>query len=119
MRCASAASRAAGRAMSRLVRVLAILGGTFDPIHYGHLRLAADVKTALSLPEVRLIPAGIPPHRAPPVASAQHRFAMTALGCAEFPGLVADARELERSGPSYTAATLDDLHGKQPQMPLA
>ena len=47
--------------MSRLVRVLAILGGTFDPIHYGHLRLAADVKTALSLPEVRLIPAGDPP----------------------------------------------------------
>ena len=54
--------------MSRLVRVLAILGGTFDPIHYGHLRLAADVKTALSLPEVRLVPAGIPPHRARPIA---------------------------------------------------
>lgn len=105
--------------MSRLARVLAVLGGTFDPIHYGHLRLAADVKTALSLPEVRLIPAGIPPHRAPPVASAEHRFAMTALGCAEFPGLIADARELERSSPSYTVATLEDLHAEQPQLPLA
>ena len=83
--------------MSRLVRVLAILGGTFDPIHYGHLRLAADVKTALSLPEVRLIPAGIPPHRARPIASAEDRFAMTALGCAEFAGLSADAREIGRA----------------------
>lgn len=105
--------------MSRLIRVLAILGGAFDPIHYGHLRLAADVKAALSLPEVRLIPAGIPPHRAPPVASAEHRFAMTALGCAEFPGLVADAREIGRAGPSYTVRTLEELHAEQPALPLA
>jgi nicotinate-nucleotide adenylyltransferase len=105
--------------MTRLIRVLAVLGGTFDPIHYGHLRLAADVRTALSLPEVRLIPAGIPPHRAPPVASAAQRFAMTALGCAEFPGLVADARELERPAPSYTVVTLEELHAEQPQLPLA
>ena len=49
--------------MSRIIRVLALLGGTFDPIHYGHLRLAAEVKAALSLPEVRLIPTGSPPHR--------------------------------------------------------
>jgi nicotinate-nucleotide adenylyltransferase len=105
--------------MSRLVRVLAILGGTFDPIHYGHLRLAADVKAALSLPEVRLIPAGTPPHRAPPFASAEHRFAMTALGCAEFPGLVADPRELRRTSPSYTVVTLEELHAEQPQLPLA
>ena len=105
--------------MSRLVRVLAILGGTFDPIHYGHLRLAADVKTALSLPEVRLIPAGIPPHRARPIASAEDRFAMTALGCAEFAGLSADAREIGRAGPSYTVQTLEELHAEQPALPLA
>src|SRR6266571_345233 len=74
----------------RALRVLAILGGTFDPIHYGHLRLAADVRTAFSLAEVRLIPGGIPPHRPSPVASAEHRFAMTSLGCAEFAGLTAD-----------------------------
>ena len=56
--------------MTRVLRVLAILGGTFDPVHYGHLRLAAEVMAALGLSEVRLVPAGIPPHREPPVASA-------------------------------------------------
>ncbi len=105
--------------MSRTLRVLAILGGTFDPIHYGHLRLAADVSTALSFSEVRLIPAGIPPHRAPPVASAEHRFAMTALGCAEFAGLAADRVEIDRAGPSYTVATLEALHAQRPGLPLA
>jgi nicotinate-nucleotide adenylyltransferase len=99
--------------------VLAILGGTFDPIHYGHLRLAADVKRALSLAEVRLVPAGLPPHRAPPVASGEHRLAMAALGCAEFPGLVADDREVRRAGPSYTVATLESLRAEQPNRPLA
>ncbi len=105
--------------MTRTIRVLALLGGTFDPIHYGHLRLAADVKAALSLPEVRLIPAGSPPHRVAPIASAADRLAMTALGCAEFAGLVADGREVEREGPSYTVATLEALHAEQPALPLA
>jgi nicotinate-nucleotide adenylyltransferase len=105
--------------MTRLIRALAILGGTFDPIHYGHLRLATDVKAALSLPEVRLIPAGNPPHRIPPVASAAHRLAMTSLGCVEFPGLSADGREVARAGPSYTVQTLEELHAEQPNLPLA
>ena len=105
--------------MSRSARALAVLGGTFDPVHYGHLRLGADVLKALQLSEVRLIPAGVPPHRAPPIASAEHRLAMTELGCAEFPGLRADAREIERPGPSYTAATLESLHEEQPGRPLA
>src|SRR5271169_3207693 len=86
MRCRAPARRRWVDAMSRLIRALALLGGTFDPIHYGHLRLAAEVKAALGLPEVRLIPAGIPPHRMAPVASAAHRLAMAALGCAEFTG---------------------------------
>src|SRR5258708_19272883 len=105
--------------MTRVLRVLAILGGTFDPIHYGHLRLAADVRAALALSDVRLVPAGIPPHRGPPVASAEHRFAMTALGCGEFPGLTADPREITRAGPSYTVTTLEELHAEQPMLPLA
>src|SRR5208282_2873715 len=105
--------------MSRIIRVLALLGGTFDPIHYGHLRLAAEVREALSLPEVRVIPAGLPPHRTPPVASAAHRLAMTALGCAEFASLVADGREVEREGVSYTVQTLEALHAEQPELPLA
>jgi nicotinate-nucleotide adenylyltransferase len=105
--------------MNRVLRVRALLGGTFDPIHYGHLRLAADVKAALALSVVHFVPAGNPPHRTPPVASAAHRFAMTALGCAEFPGLLADAREVRRPGPSYTVTTLEELHAEQPQLPLA
>lgn len=105
--------------MSRSGGVLAVLGGTFDPIHYGHLRLGADVKAALGLDEVRLIPAGTPPHRAAPIASANHRLAMTELGCAEFSGLVADAREIHRAGPSYTVLTLESLHEEKPRRPLA
>lgn len=105
--------------MNRAIRVLAILGGTFDPIHYGHLRLAAEVKAALSLAEVRLIPAGTPPHRVAPVASAAHRLAMTELGCTEFAGLAADGREVDREGPSYTVQTLEALHAEQPALPLA
>src|SRR5207249_11392788 len=92
------------------MRTIGILGGTFDPIHYGHLRLAAEVRAALGLAHVLLIPARDPPHRAAPLAPAEARFAMVELGCAEFPGLIADARELNRAGPSYTVTTLQSLH---------
>lgn len=97
---------------------IGILGGTFDPIHYGHLRLADDARRQLDLPEVRLIPAGEPPHREKPVASAPDRLAMTELGCAEFAGLSADGREVRRNGPSYTVLTLEELHAEQPMRPL-
>jgi nicotinate-nucleotide adenylyltransferase len=102
-----------------MIRTLGIIGGTFDPVHYGHLRLGAEVKAALGLSEVRLIPAGIPPHRPPPVASGIHRLAMTELGCAEFPGLVADSREIRRQGPSYTVTTLQELHAEDVTRPMA
>jgi nicotinate-nucleotide adenylyltransferase len=105
--------------MTRTLRALAIFGGTFDPIHYGHLRLAADVRSALALSEVRLVPVGIPPHRAPPVASAEDRFAMASLGCAEFDGLAADRVEIDRAGPSYTVDTLGALRATHPDLPLA
>lgn len=98
---------------------IGILGGTFDPIHYGHLRAAAEVRDALRLDEVRLIPANVPPHRAPPVASPEARLAMTTLGCAEFPGLIADDREIRRAGPSYTVQTLQEMHDEHPGRPLA
>src|SRR5258708_21936241 len=75
---------------SKPMRTIGVLGGTFDPIHYGHLRFGAEVRAALGLAHVLMIPAGVPPHRPSPVASAEHRLAMTELGCAEFPGLVAD-----------------------------
>jgi nicotinate-nucleotide adenylyltransferase len=102
-----------------MIRTAGILGGTFDPIHYGHLRLADDVRKALQLAEVRLIPASDPRHRSPPIASARQRMDMTVLGCVEFPGLVADGREIERPGPSYTVPTLQSLHEQDPTRPLA
>lgn len=98
---------------------LALLGGTFDPVHYGHLRLAAEVRGALALPEVRLVPAGDPPHRTPPHASARDRVAMLELAVPEFPGLTIDTREMTRGGKSYTVDTLTDLRREKPAMPLA
>jgi nicotinate-nucleotide adenylyltransferase len=102
-----------------MIRTLGIVGGTFDPIHYGHLRLGAEVMAALALSEMRFIPAAIPPHRRPPVASGADRLAMTELGCAEFSGLVADRREIDRPGPSYTVVTLQALHAEDVTRPLA
>ncbi len=93
-------------------RPLALLGGTFDPVHYGHLRLAAEVKTALDFDEVRLVPAGDPPHRAAPCASAAQRLAMLELALGEFPGLSVDTREIARRGKSYTVTTLEELRAE-------
>lgn len=97
---------------------VAMLGGTFDPVHYGHLRFAADAREALALPEIRLVPAGDPPHRRPPEASAADRVAMLNLAIAEFPGLSVDSREVRRGGKSYTVRTLEDLHSGWPRSPL-
>jgi len=88
-------------------------------VHYGHLRLAAEVRDALSLPEVRLMPAGDPPHRDAPHAPAKDRIAMLDLGVREFPGLVVDTREVAREGKSYTVDTLAELRAEAPARPLA
>lgn len=97
---------------------VAVLGGTFDPVHYGHLRFADEVRRALGLHEVRLIPARDPPHRDGPAASAADRLAMLQLGTAEFPGLVVDERELRRQGKSYTVSTLEELRREDALRPL-
>jgi nicotinate-nucleotide adenylyltransferase len=87
-----------------------ILGGTFDPIHTGHLEAASAARQALSLDRLLLLPARTPPHRSTePRASAFHRFAMAALAAAERDMMVSDL-ELRRDGPSYTALTLEALH---------
>ena len=98
---------------------VAILGGTFDPVHYGHLRLAADVRSALRLAEVRLVPAADPPHRNPTQASAADRVAMLRLAVREFAGLVVDLREIARGGKSYTVDTLEGLRVEMPERPIA
>src|SRR5438034_2402539 len=87
-----------------------ILGGTFDPIHLGHLEAADAAKRHLQLDRVLLVPSRTPPHRSvEPRASVYHRFAMTALAAAER-GLLASDLELMRDGPSFTALTLEALH---------
>jgi len=88
---------------------IGILGGTFDPIHYGHLRLAEELGERLRLEEVRFFPSGTPPHRSAPAVSADHRLAMTRLAAAGNARLTVDDRELHRAGPGYTFDTLKEL----------
>ncbi len=97
---------------------VALLGGTFDPVHHGHLRFADHVRRALGLAEVRLVPAADPPHRPGPAAPANDRLAMLRLAVDEFPGLAVDTRELERGGKSYTVLTLEELRGEDAARPI-
>lgn len=86
---------------------LGILGGTFDPIHLGHLALAAEAWTTLSLEQVRFVPNADPPHKqAIRVSAAVHRAAMVERAIADHPAFVLDRIELERSGPSYAVDTM-------------
>jgi len=94
---------------------IGLLGGTFDPIHLGHLRAAENARESLSLERVVFVPAAQPPHRDAPRGSARDRFAMAALataGRAEF--VVSDA-ELDRAGPSYTVDTLRAWRALRPE----
>lgn len=92
-----------------MAKKVGILGGTFDPIHIGHLRGAIEVAESLGLDELRLIPSARPPHRRAPSASAVQRLAMVELAVAGVPPLLADDRELQRLQPSYTIDTLVSL----------
>jgi nicotinate-nucleotide adenylyltransferase len=97
---------------------LAIFGGTFDPVHYGHLRCADEAREKLGLNNLYLLPAGTPPHRKPPQATTRQRLEMLHLAQAEFPQLEIDDRETRRSGPSYMVDTLQELRTEFPQTPL-
>ena len=97
---------------------LGIFGGTFDPVHYGHLRAADEVLDALALREMRMMPARDPPHRGTPGATARQRVEMLRLALVEFPRLQLDTREIERTGKSYTVDTLVELRSEAPQRPL-
>ena len=88
---------------------LGVMGGTFDPIHLGHLRAAESARSELGLERVVFVPARTPPHREPPVASAWDRFAMVAVATAGHDAFVASEIELEREGPSYTVDTIAAL----------
>jgi nicotinate-nucleotide adenylyltransferase len=89
------------------MRRLGLLGGTFDPVHAGHLAAGRAARAALALDHLQLVPAHVPPHRAVgPRASTPHRFAMAALVALDEPGWSVSDVEIERSGPSYTFETL-------------
>lgn len=89
--------------------MIGVRGGTFDPIHTAHLRATQEVAEALSLDQVRFIPGKQPPHRSQPDASAEQRLAMVKLAIAGNQRFVADDRELQREGYSYTVDTLHSL----------
>lgn len=91
---------------------LGLLGGTFDPIHVAHLRLAEEARVALRLDHVRFIPSAHPPHRDRPAVSAVHRLRMVELAVADHPAFVADDRELRRTTVSYTIDTIESLRAE-------
>lgn len=96
------------------MRRMGIMGGTFDPIHLGHLRAAENAREELGLQEVVFVPAGVPPHRQAPVASALDRFAMATLATAGHPGFWASDSESSQQGPSYTVDTVATFREQWP-----
>lgn len=93
-------------------RRVGLLGGTFDPVHHGHLRSALEVRDWLALDELRLVPSARPPHRAVPGASAHERLDMAELAVRGDTGLEVDDRELFRERPSYTVETLESVRAE-------
>jgi nicotinate-nucleotide adenylyltransferase len=97
---------------------IGILGGIFDPIHYGHLALAKLAQEYFNLNKIIFIPAGVPAHKSAPFASPEHRLAMLKLGIEEIPGFEIWQGELHRKGPSFTIDTLKELKKQYADAPL-
>jgi nicotinate-nucleotide adenylyltransferase len=100
------------------MRPIGIFGGTFDPIHYGHLRTAFELLQTLDFEEVRFIPCGDPPHRGGTFAPAALRLDMVQLATRDEAAFVVDDRELQRTGPSYSIDTLTSLREEFPDRSL-
>lgn len=98
--------------------MIGIYGGTFDPVHYGHLRTALEVKECFDLDEVRLIPCSQPAHRELPLTPSEMRFEMLNLAVKHQPGLIVDRRELDREGLSYMVDTLQSIRMENPDSSL-
>ncbi|MDH5734893.1 MAG: nicotinate-nucleotide adenylyltransferase [Gammaproteobacteria bacterium] len=101
-----------------MARLLGILGGTFDPIHFGHLRPAYEMMQSVGLEQVRFLPNRVPPHRQQPWLDAKTRRQLIELAIADLDGFVLDDRELKRDGPSYMVDTLADLKHDFPEHQL-
>src|SRR5262249_24958849 len=98
--------------MRFLARRVGILGGTFDPIHRGHVDIGDAAQAVLGLTELHVVTAHFPPHRPPPETSSYHRFAMVALTTIERPAWRASDLELRHEAPSYTSRTLHRFHDR-------
>ncbi|MBV9020387.1 MAG: nicotinate-nucleotide adenylyltransferase [Ktedonobacteraceae bacterium] len=102
-----------GYSTASTIRRIGLVGGTFDPIHYGHLVIAEEVRTSLHLSEVVFIPTGQPPHKPGQIITeAQHRLAMVQLAIASNPYFTCSHIEVEQEGPSYTVDTLRHLRAQ-------
>jgi nicotinate-nucleotide adenylyltransferase len=97
---------------------IGIFGGTFDPVHYGHLRAATEARESLGLAELSLLPAGDPPHRSDTVATAHQRLDMLRLATGSCPELRVDDREVRRRGPSFMVDTLMEIRAEAGAVPL-
>ena len=100
------------------IRKLGVLGGTFDPIHYGHLQIAEEARGRFALDAVLFIPAGEPPHKPHGQASAEQRFVMTELATADHPQFAVSRLEIDRPGAAYTIDTLQALREQYPEAAL-
>ena len=101
------------------MRPIGLLGGTFNPVHFGHLRIAEELGDALDLDEVRLMPANMPPLRTVPVVSGAERLHMVRLAIADNSRLVADEREVAKTSLCYTVDTLAELRAEfGPERPI-
>ncbi|MFQ3197190.1 MAG: nicotinate-nucleotide adenylyltransferase [Paraglaciecola sp.] len=104
--------------MNKLQGAQGLFGGTFDPIHNGHLRPVLEAAKQTSIEHIALIPCHIPVHKKGPMSSSEHRLAMVQLAIAPYPELTADPREIRRNQPSYSIDTVKELRGEYPHAPL-
>jgi len=100
------------------MKLLGIFGGTFDPIHYGHLRTAFEMLEALRFDEVSFVPSGDPPHRGQTIADAELRLEMVTVATHGQPGFSVDDCEQRRDGPSYMIDTLAAIRSENPDVSL-
>lgn len=102
----------------QLQKPIGILGGTFDPIHFGHLRMALELHSALDLAKVHIIPCYQPVHREPPLANPQARVEMIKSAIIDEPAFQLDIREIKRQDRSYFIDTLLEMRNERPNTPL-